>query len=143
MAEMVIIFMQGRPGSDKLNAWIPLLGCADDGVAQAKQINHAAEDDSFVEVPAPTGNARENIRFERWSGAGALTYIVHGMSTENKTPQRPITEKQTPSMFFDHEMHRKLAVDVIGVSYDAQRYEIFGYGHGKSVGCGVLGWGST
>ena len=70
------------------------------------------------------------------------------MSTEEKkSPQRPITE-ETKLKVFDHLIHQKLATDVIGVSFDAQWYEVFGYRHGESVGCVIpelrgLGWSST
>ena len=37
------------------------------------------------------------------------------MSTEEKhPPQRPITEEQKPLKVFDHQIHQKLATDVIG-----------------------------
>ena len=49
---------------------------------------------------------------------------VQMMSTEEKTLE-----------VFDHQIHQKLATDVIEVSFDAQWYEAFRYGHGKSVGC--------
>ena len=39
---------------------------------------------------------------------------------------------------FDHQIHRKVATDVIGLSFDAQWYDVFGYWHGKSVGCVIL-----
>ena len=46
-----------------------------------------------------------------------LKTIEYMMSTE-KNPRRPITEK--PLKVFDHQIHQKLATDVIGVSFDAQ-----------------------
>ena len=75
--------------------------------------------------------------------------LLYMMSTEEKkTPRRPITERKKNLAVFDHQIHQTLATDVIGVSFDAQWYEVFGYQHGKSVGCVIpelrgLGWSST
>ena len=71
---------------------------------------------------------------------------VYLMSTEEKNPKRAITEKNL--FVFDQQSHQKLATDVIGVSFNANDFEVFRYGHGKSVGCVIpelrgLGWSST
>ena len=64
-----------------------------------------------------------------------------------KNPQRPITERRKQNSLF-LTTTSKLASDVIGMSFDAQLYEVFGYRHGRSVGCVTpelrgLGWSST
>ena len=39
---------------------------------------------------------------------------LYMMSTEKTTPRRPITEENDILEVFDHEIHQKLAMDVIG-----------------------------
>ena len=46
------------------------------------------------------------------------------MSTEKKSPRRPIAETNLDVL--DYQMHQKIATDVIGVSFDAHWYEISG-----------------
>ena len=67
---------------------------------------------------------------------------------KKKTLEGRLQKKKKTLKVFDHQIHQKLAKDVIGASFDAQRYEVFGYRHGKSVGSVIpelrgLGWSST
>ena len=63
-------------------------------------------------------------------------------------PFRGRIQEEKKLEVFDHQIHQKLATDVVGVSFDAQWYEGFGYGHGSSIECVILelrglGWSST
>ena len=62
-------------------------------------------------------------------------------SPENMLSLVARLQTKNPLEVFDHQIHQKLATDIIGVSFDAQWYEVFGYRHGKCVR--VLGWSST
>ena len=48
-----------------------------------------------------------------------VPYMTYMATTEKKPPDCPITEEKTLKVF-DHQIHQKLATDVIGVSFDAQ-----------------------
>ena len=74
--------------------------------------------------------------------------LIYDEYRKKKNPRRPITEEKQNLDVFDHQIIQTLATDVIGVSFDAQRYEVFGYGDGESVGSVILelrglGWSST
>ena len=50
------------------------------------------------------------------------------MSKEEKTLEGRLQEEKQTLEVYDHQIQQKLATDVIGVSFDAQWYEVFGYG---------------
>ena len=54
------------------------------------------------------------------------------MSTERKNNSKADYRREKTLEVFDHQIHQKLAMDVIGVSFNA--HEIFGNGHGYSSG---------
>ena len=48
------------------------------------------------------------------------------------TYKNPMADYRKNLEVVDHQFHKNLATDVTGMSFDAQRYEDFGYGYGSS-----------
>ena len=73
-------------------------------------------------------HGRAHLRLPRSDKLAPLT------STEEKIIPSLADYRRKKNLFdFDHQIHQKLATDVIGVSFDAQRYEVFDNRHGKSA----------
>ena len=49
-----------------------------------------------------------------------IVFNTHLMSTEEKKPSKADYRNKNPLEVFCHQIHQKLATDVIGVSFDAQ-----------------------
>ena len=78
---------------------------------------------------------------KRRANGGELLELPEGnveINEEYRRKNKPSEDdyrRKKPLDVFDKQIHQTLPTDVIGVSFDAQWYEVLGYGHRKTVGC--------